>query len=492
MGKKKSSLMYIMNPRCGWCTKANPVVEELIKDGHKIKTLDVSNPKDAETANKVKGEFSVQCGTPLFIDAESGNSVCGFREKDVLEKWANGEEIPAPPRPKAPTGQQPPQQPTMRTAKLEYIWLDGHGTKNIRTKTKYMPLRLGNAENPMSQEQIFLQIPEWAFDGSSTKQADTENSDCVLKPVRLLANPLSQDQNFVSYIVMCEVYNSDGTPHETNSRYKLREFVDNFSPQDWSKIGLVVAVEQEYLIMDPRTNWPSTWDYDYDTEKGKKPKEPQGRYYCGVGSDLVEHRTIADAHASTCAKMGINIVGTNAEVMKSQWEYQLGPAHPVTAADQLWLSRYILHKLGESNGFYINLEPKPISGQWNGSGAHINFSTKTLREEGGRDYIDSMCEALKDSHKEHMKVYGENNKKRLSGKYETAHHDDFTWGERDRTVSIRIPHTTSKDGVGYLEDRRPGANMDPYEAYLALSKTVSDFELSSDKKVDEEELQLNS
>ena len=104
---QKHDLLYIMSESCGWCKKANPVVEELVKDGHKITTLDVMNPDEGKRANEVKQKFNAQCGTPLFLDAETGNSVCGFREKDVLEKWAKGEEIPAPPRPKTP----PPPPP---------------------------------------------------------------------------------------------------------------------------------------------------------------------------------------------------------------------------------------------------------------------------------------------------------------------------------------------------------------------------------------------
>lgn len=103
----KHDLLYIMSPSCGWCKKSDPVVEELIKEGHKITRLDVMNPEDQKRAEEVKQKYSAQCGTPLFIDAETGNIKCGFAEKDVLEKWAKGEEIPAPPRPKSP----PPPPP---------------------------------------------------------------------------------------------------------------------------------------------------------------------------------------------------------------------------------------------------------------------------------------------------------------------------------------------------------------------------------------------
>ena len=104
----KHDLLYIMSPSCSWCGKANPVVDELRKDGYEITQLDVNNPEENKRAEEVKAKYSAQCGTPLFLDAETGNMKCGFAEKDVLVKWANGEEIPAPPRPKT----APPQPPT--------------------------------------------------------------------------------------------------------------------------------------------------------------------------------------------------------------------------------------------------------------------------------------------------------------------------------------------------------------------------------------------
>lgn len=105
--KTKHDLLYIMSNSCGWCKKSDPIVDELISEGHKITKLDVMNPDEAKTSNEAKSKHGAQCGTPLFLDAETGNQVCGFREKDVIEKWAKGEEIPKPPTPKTP----PPTPP---------------------------------------------------------------------------------------------------------------------------------------------------------------------------------------------------------------------------------------------------------------------------------------------------------------------------------------------------------------------------------------------
>ena len=107
--KKKNELVYITSERCGWCKKADPIVEELRNEGYLIKSLDITNEDQAKEANKIKQTFNVSCGTPLFIDTEDGNMVCGFKEKDILKKWADGEKIPAPP-PRQPQPQQQQQQ----------------------------------------------------------------------------------------------------------------------------------------------------------------------------------------------------------------------------------------------------------------------------------------------------------------------------------------------------------------------------------------------
>ena len=104
----KQNLLYIGSSSCGWCKKADPIVDELIKDGYKITKLDVTIPEEGKVANEAKSKHQAQCGTPLFLDEASGNMKCGFAEKDIIEKWAKGEEIPAPPRPKTPA--PPPPQ----------------------------------------------------------------------------------------------------------------------------------------------------------------------------------------------------------------------------------------------------------------------------------------------------------------------------------------------------------------------------------------------
>lgn len=135
------------------------------------------------------------------------------------------------------------------------------------------------------------------------------------------------------------------------------------------------GIEQEYTLLDmdgrpfgwPKCGFPG----------------PQGPYYCGVGASKVYGRDIVEAHYRACLYAGINIAGTNAEVMPSQWEFQVGPTEGISAGDELWVARYLLHRVAEEFGVVVTLDPKPMEGDWNGAGAHTNFSTKAMREENG-------------------------------------------------------------------------------------------------------------
>jgi glutamine synthetase len=135
------------------------------------------------------------------------------------------------------------------------------------------------------------------------------------------------------------------------------------------------GLEQEYTLLD-RDGWPFGWP------KGGFP-HPQGPYYCGVGACQALGRDIEEAHYKACLYAGINISGTNAEVMPAQWEYQVGPCEGISAADQLWLSRYLLLRIAEEFGVQVSFNPKPIPGDWNGAGCHTNFSTLAMREPNG-------------------------------------------------------------------------------------------------------------
>ena len=340
--------------------------------------------------------------------------------------------------------------------KLEYLWLDGYDTPNIRSKTKYVEL----------EEVKVGGVPEWGFDGSSTKQADGDNSDCILKPVKVYRNTTEVYYfDADSYIVLCEVMNPDGTPHESNTRANLRELYEQTKDAK-----MWFGIEQEYVMMNPETSRPFGWP-----ETGYPP--PQGRYYCGVGSDAVRMRNIVESHAQACIEAGIPLGGTNAEVMLSQWEYQVGTATTLDVCDDLWVARFLLERIAESEGVAISLTPKPIQGDWNGSGAHINFSTQYMRENANYGYINEVILVLENYHQEHINEYGSGNNERLTGQHETQHIDEFSSGVSDRGASIRIPTSTAENDMGYLEDRRPAANMDPYRAVARLVETIAEAEV---------------
>ena len=335
--------------------------------------------------------------------------------------------------------------------KLDYVWLDGYDVKNMRMKTRYFD----------GYELDMKDLPVWGFDGSSTMQAEGENSDCVLEPVKLYRD--TSDPMGMSHIVLCEVMNPDGTAHSSNTRAKLRQIIDKCGGLDVVSKDMMFGIEQEYVIFDKKTGRPSGWP-----DNGFPP--PQGRYYCGVGGDVVEHRAMIDSHAELCNRAGIPIQGTNAEVMLSQWEYQVGPSNALDVCDHLWAARYMMERLAEKEGLYIKLDPKPISGDWNGSGAHINFSSRYMREDASMDDIYRICIEFGKYRSELISCYGKDNQFRLTGNHETAHIDDYTWGVSDRGASIRIPMSTANKGRGHLEDRRPAANIDPYEAIGAITK----------------------
>jgi|TARA_R110000851_G_scaffold10396_1_gene37545 glutamine synthetase len=342
--------------------------------------------------------------------------------------------------------------------KLEYIWLSGERPEpNIRSKTKIWDFEA--LKNPALQIKREMSIngrlipcpeelPEWSFDGSSTQQAKGDKSDCILKPVRVVYDPARLD----AFLVMCEVMNSDGTPHETNTRHGLSE-----DKQYW------FGFEQEYVLS--KNGRPLGFPTD------GYPK-PQGDFYCGVGTDNVDGRDIAEEHLQLCLEAGLNITGINAEVMLGQWEYQLLSESPTKSSDDLWLSRYLLYRVSERYGLKVDLHPKPILGDWNGSGCHINFSSDLLREVGGQELLDSLCNTFHERHKIHIENYGSFNELRLTGEHETQSINEFSVGVGDRGASIRIPVEFKKSLMGYLEDRRPSSNVDPYRATRVITEAI--------------------
>lgn len=335
----------------------------------------------------------------------------------------------------------------MQRVKAEYIWLDGtEPTARLRSKTKIIDQSVSRLED----------IPEWGFDGSSTRQAEGRTSDCMLKPVFFCPDPIRGEAHV---LVMCEVFLPDGvTPHPTNVRARLRAVAEQYQHEEaW------FGIEQEYTMFNcvKPLGWPTD---GYPA--------PQGDYYCAVGADVIAGRPLVEAHMDACLRAGLTLAGINAEVMLGQWEFQIGPLPPLATADQLWIARWLLLRLGEDFKINISFAPKPVKGDWNGTGAHTNFSTRKMRELGGIKHIEEACAVLARNHEKHIAVYGAGNSDRLTGLHETCSIHEFRYGVSDRGASVRIPMGTANAGYGYLEDRRPAANVDPYHACAALLQTV--------------------
>jgi glutamine synthetase len=358
---------------------------------------------------------------------------------------------------------------TSNTVIAEYVWIGGEG--ELRSKSRVITI---------CKEVIKAKdMPDWDYDGSSTKQGSTESSERILKPCALYRDPFRQGNSF---LVLCSTFLPDGTPVFNNHRFGAEKIFKDcdkvegiyneetktidyiYSPEPW------FGVEQEYFIYSIDTKEPLGFD-----KNGK-----QGQYYCSVGGQNAFGRKLVEDHYKKCIDIGLGITGINAEVAPGQWEFQIF-GKGIAASDDLVIARYLLERASEDYNAYIVWHPKPIKNgfeQWNGSGLHTNFSTKTMRDSyclnQDTTEIFKAISQLEAKHDEHMAVYGQDNELRLTGNCETSSFSVFKCGQNngDRSASIRVRH-------GYLEDRRPASNADPY---LVCSKIYETVCIYTDKK----------
>ena len=338
----------------------------------------------------------------------------------------------------------------------EYLWIDGAcPTQGIRSKARVVSV----PDHPGVAD-----FPEWSFDGSSTGQADGSDSDCILVPVRVYNDPFRGEGN---YLVLCEVDAANGGAHSSNHRAKLRAILADAGRELDPWLGF----EQEYTMFRdgrplgfPKDGFPA----------------PQGQYYCGAGSENAFGREIVEAHARACVDAGVMIYGVNAEVMPGQWEFQVGyrgiegeNCGALRVADDTWTGRYLLKRVSEQFDVAISFDNKPVKGDWNGAGMHTNFSTVYTRDPArGLAAIDAIVDALEVRHDADIAHFGDKLAERLTGLHETCSIKTFKSGVAHRGASIRIPQPVAKNGYGYLEDRRPGANSDPYRVGICLIDAV--------------------
>eukprot|EP00181_Compsopogon_caeruleus_P000779 CAMPEP_0184689258 /NCGR_PEP_ID=MMETSP0312-20130426/30555_1 /TAXON_ID=31354 /ORGANISM="Compsopogon coeruleus, Strain SAG 36.94" /LENGTH=416 /DNA_ID=CAMNT_0027146589 /DNA_START=59 /DNA_END=1309 /DNA_ORIENTATION=- len=342
----------------------------------------------------------------------------------------------------------------------EYIWLGGKAASpsaesdwpvcmdasDIRSKTKVL----------RAPPKSVADLPRWNYDGSSTGQAPGKDSEVILYPVAFYKDPFRGGDHI---LVLCDTYTPQGEPLPSNTRARAAKIFEQTKDlKPW------FGIEQEYTMLTT-DNWPLGWP-------AEGYPAPQGPYYCGAGATQAVGREIADAHANACLYAGLNLSGINAEVMKAQWEYQIGPCEGIESGDQIWVSRYIMQRIGEMAGVVCSFDPKPMPGDWNGAGCHTNYSTKPMREDGGYEVIKQAIEKLGEKHMEHIAVYGAGNERRLTGLHETAPITQFSWGVANRGCSIRVGRQVEIDGKGYFEDRRPASNMDPYVVTAKIAETT--------------------
>lgn len=334
----------------------------------------------------------------------------------------------------------------MFSIRLEYVWIDNDF--KLRSKVKVMyNTEINNIED----------IPVWNYDGSSTGQAEGNDSEVIIYPRSMFTSR----HDIFHVLVLCDTYTPENTALLTNNREQANYiFNKKLEEEPW------FGIEQEYFIIDPKTNKPLGFD------ENKK----QGQYYCSVGAENAFGRKIAEEHLLECINYGVIVSGMNAEVAPGQWEYQVGPCVGIESGDHLWISRYILQKIAEKHNVVINFEPKPLSGDWNGSGCHTNYSTKKMREgtenKTGLDYINEAIDKLSKKHNEHMDVYGSGNELRMTGQHETASYNVFSFGTANRGASVRIGNTNMRNQKGYFEDRRPSSNCDPYLVTSKIFETT--------------------
>ncbi|KAG1675324.1 hypothetical protein FOA52_015998 [Chlamydomonas sp. UWO 241] len=339
----------------------------------------------------------------------------------------------------------------------EYVWIGGAG-QDLRSKGRTL------SKAPTS----VADLPLWNYDGSSTGQAPGTDSEVYLVPRAIYKDPFRGGDHI---LVMCDCYEPprilpDGSVKEmvaipTNTRAACDAAMEKAKAEEpW------FGIEQEYTLLDVGTKWPLGWP------KGGFPAS-QGPYYCSAGAGVSIARDICEVHYRACLYAGINLSGINGEVLPSQWEYQVGPCTGIDGGDQLWMSRYLLHRIGEMFNVEVTFDPKPIAGDWNGSGGHMNFSTKATRTPpGGWDVIQAHCAKLEKRHAIHIAAYGEGNERRLTGKHETSSMSDFAWGVANRGCSIRVGRMVPIEKCGYYEDRRPASNLDPYVVCKLIVETT--------------------
>lgn len=277
---------------------------------------------------------------------------------------------------------------------VEYVWIGGYGN-DLRSKSRTFDKEIKSIED----------LPEWNYDGSSTNQAVTSDSEVLIRPVALFDDPFTLRPN---KICLCDTYLANGSPTNTNFRHFAKKIFDKDVDK---KFDPWFGIEQEYALMKTIGNdlsWPYGWPV------GSYP-QPQGRYYCSSGNKYCYARDISIAHYKACLYAGLKVYGINSESMPGQWEFQVGNCSGLEIGDHLWVARYLLERVAENRGIDISFEPKPVPGDWAGSGGHINYSDSKTRSDKDLTEINNQIQNLEKHHNRMINIYGKDNNLRLTG-----------------------------------------------------------------------------
>jgi glutamine synthetase len=340
---------------------------------------------------------------------------------------------------------------------FEYLWLDvnQHMRSKIRTFIIECDYRIDLSEilsSKTSKERFISLIPEWSYDGSSTGQCETAYSEVILKPVNFIKHPFMKPsiKGGQPILVLCEGYR-ENKPIIGNDRYDYITKMNHVKSHD-----IWFGLEQEFFLFDKTTKQPINWNEVKHID--------QGEYYCGVNRSTYKEKQILNVFLEKCLHVGIQISGINQEVAPCQWEYQIGPVCADEAPDQMIFAKYILYNIAQEYDAYTNFHPKPLKGNWNGSGCHINISTTQTRGKNGFQYMQQIITKMSEDHVNFIKEYcGSDNEQRLTGFHETSNPTKFSYSVGGRDCSVRIPQQVEKERCGYFEDRRPGSSINYYK-----------------------------
>ena len=216
---------------------------------------------------------------------------------------------------------------------IEYVWIGGNGELRSKTRVLYNVENLENGDTSLN----------WSYDGSSTNQVieGEDLTEVYLVPRQFVLNPLRKICGFASYLLLCDTYDVDGTPLQTNNRHNANEiFERDYYDEHQPWFGL----EQEYFMF--KDDWPVIRE--------------QGNFYCGASLSSLQ-RTIVEEHLAVCLEAGLKISGINAEVAPYQWEFQVGPCLGIEAGDHMCIARYLLQRVAEKYDVKISFDPKPFA-----------------------------------------------------------------------------------------------------------------------------------